>query len=149
MLTSQRVRILFRDGMSCFRIRKRGERKRKSVRGCIVSSELSVLNLVVVKKGDNEIEGLTDTQKPRRLGPKRASKIRKLFNLEKGDDVRKYVIRRQITKDGKKPVFKAPKIQVTHAKHTCSTRAERTLHSNGPFSPSFSLVCFFLFSSVW
>jgi small subunit ribosomal protein S6e len=128
ILTSQRVRILFRDGMSGYRIRKRGERKRKSTRGCIVSADLSVLNLVVVKKGEQEIEGLTDTQKPRRLGPKRASKIRKLFNLEKGDDVRKYVIRRQITKDGKKPVFKAPKIQrlVTPARlqHRRQVRAE-------------------------
>jgi hypothetical protein len=37
-------------GHSLYRPRKRGERKRKSVRGCIVSGELSVLNLVVVKK---------------------------------------------------------------------------------------------------
>jgi len=129
VLTAQRVRILFRDGMSGYRIRKRGERKRKSTRGCIVSSDLSVLNLVIVKKGDAEIEGLTDTQKPRRLGPKRASKIRKLFNLEKGDDVKKYVIRRQIVKDGKKPVFKAPKIQrlVTPARlqHRRQVRGEK------------------------
>jgi small subunit ribosomal protein S6e len=111
VLTTQRVRLLFSKGHSCFRQRKRGERKRKSVRGCIVSSDLSVLNLVVVKKGDSDIEGLTDAVKPRRLGPKRASKIRKLFNLEKGDDVRKYVIRRTIVKDGKKPISKAPKIQ--------------------------------------
>jgi len=111
VITTQRVKILFRDGMSCYRIRKRGERKKKSVRGCIVSSDLSVLNLVVVKKGEAEIEGLTDQQKPRRLGPKRASRIRKLFNLEKKDDVKKYVIRRTITRDGKKPYNKAPKIQ--------------------------------------
>jgi len=111
VLTASRVRLLMSDGSSCYRPRKRGERKRKSVRGCIVSSELSVLNLVVVKKGDNEIAGLTDTFKPRRLGPKRASRIRKLFNLEKKEDVRAYVIKRQITKDGKKPYFKSPKIQ--------------------------------------
>jgi len=111
VLTQSRVRLLFHDGMSCYRPRKRGERKRKSVRGCIVSSELSVLNLVVVKKGDKDVAGLTDTVKPRRLGPKRASKIRKLFNLSKEDDVRQYVIKRQIDKDGKKPIFKAPKIQ--------------------------------------
>ena len=46
-------------------------------------------------------------------GPKRASKIRKLFNLGKDDDVRKYVntYRRTFTtKDGKKH-SKAPKIQ--------------------------------------
>jgi len=111
ILTNQRVRILFRDGMSCFRIRKRGERKRKSIRGCIVSADLSVLNLVIVKKGEQEIEGLTNVNKPRRLGPKRATRIRRLFNLDKNDDVRKFVIRRKIEKDGKKPVFKAPKIQ--------------------------------------
>jgi small subunit ribosomal protein S6e len=112
ILTTQRVRILFHDGMSCFRIRKRGERKRKSIRGCIVSADLSVLNLVIVKKGDAEIEGVTNVNKPRRLGPKRATRIRRLFNLDKNDDVRKYVIRRKIEgKTGKKPVFKAPKIQ--------------------------------------
>ena len=47
-----------------------------------------------------------DRELPRRLGPKRASNIRSLFNLEggkDGDDVRKYVIRRDIPgKDGKK-----------------------------------------------
>jgi len=56
---------------------------------------------------------LTDRVIPRRLGPKRASKIRKLFNLTKEDDVRKYVVRREIPakKEGRKPNTKAPKIQ--------------------------------------
>ena len=80
-------------GTPCFRGygRRNGERRRKSVRGCIVSHDLSVLNLVIVKKGENDLPGLTDTEKPRMRGPKRASKIRKLFNLSKEDDVRKYV----------------------------------------------------------
>jgi len=82
------------------------------VRGCIVSSELSVLNLVVVKKGDKEIGGLTDVVKPRRHAPKRASNIRKLFALtDKKDDVRQYNIRRRIAKEGQKAYFKYPKIQ--------------------------------------
>ncbi|XP_029126268.1 40S ribosomal protein S6-like, partial [Cajanus cajan] len=68
--------------------RRNGERRRKSVRGCIVSPDLSVLNLVIVKKGENDLPGLTDVEKPRMRGPKRASKIRKLFNLSKEDDVR-------------------------------------------------------------
>jgi small subunit ribosomal protein S6e len=110
VLTASRVRLLFSKGMSCYRARRSGERKRKSVRGCIVSSEMSVVNLVVVKKGEQEIAGLTDEQKPRRLGPKRATRIRKLFGLTKADDVRKYVIRREIEKNGKKST-KAPKIQ--------------------------------------
>ena len=80
-------------GTPCFRGygRRNGERRRKSVRGCIVSQDLSVLNLVIVKKGENDLPGLTDVEKPRMRGPKRASKIRKLFNLSKEDDVRKYV----------------------------------------------------------
>jgi small subunit ribosomal protein S6e len=63
-----------------------------------------------VKKGDAEIEGLTDTEKPRRLGPKRASTIRKTFALRKTDDVRKYVVRREVKK-GDKTFYKSPKIQ--------------------------------------
>lgn len=43
------------------------------------------------KSGEQELPGLTDEEKPRLRGPKRASKIRKLFNLTKDDDVRKYV----------------------------------------------------------
>lgn len=111
VLSNGRVRLLLGDGHSCFRKRRSGMRKRKSVRGCIVGPDLAVINLVVVTKGPGEIPGLTDTVKPRRLGPKRASKIRKLFNLEKADDVRQYAIRRTITKDGKKPYTKAAKIQ--------------------------------------
>jgi ribosomal protein S6E (S10) len=52
VLTASRVRLLFSKGMSCYRPRCKGERKRKSTRGCIVSSEMSVVNLVVVKKGE-------------------------------------------------------------------------------------------------
>ena len=60
-----------------------------------------------------EIPGLTDSTVPRRLGPKRASKIRKLFNLSKEDDVKQFVIKRPLPlKEGKtKQRFKAPKIQ--------------------------------------
>jgi len=115
VLTTDRVRLMMSKGdQGCrgYGMRK-GERYRKSVRGCIVSHHTSVLHLVVVKKGAEEIAGLTDTLVPRRLGPKRASKIRKLFALSKDDDVRKYVIRREIPakSEDKKPSSKAPKIQ--------------------------------------
>merc|ERR1719181_108681 len=106
ILSNSRVRLLFKKGMSCYRERRSGCRKRKSVRGCVVGPDLAVLSLSVVKKGAEEIPGLTDDNKPRRLGPKRASNIRKLFNLEKKDDVRNFVVRREA---GKKK--KAPRIQ--------------------------------------
>lgn len=52
VLTHGRVRLLLSKGHSCYRPRRTGERKRKSVRGCIVDANLSVLNLVIVKKGN-------------------------------------------------------------------------------------------------
>eukprot|EP00403_Amphidinium_massartii_P035089 CAMPEP_0178433498 /NCGR_PEP_ID=MMETSP0689_2-20121128/32936_1 /TAXON_ID=160604 /ORGANISM="Amphidinium massartii, Strain CS-259" /LENGTH=237 /DNA_ID=CAMNT_0020055527 /DNA_START=84 /DNA_END=797 /DNA_ORIENTATION=- len=110
ILVNHRVRLMFKKGMSCYRERRAGCRKRKSVRGCIVGPDLAVMSMVIVKKGEGEIEGLTDDSKPRRLGPKRANKIRKFWGLDKQDDVRKYVIRREIEK-GDKKFYKAPKIQ--------------------------------------
>jgi small subunit ribosomal protein S6e len=53
VLTNGRVRLLLSPGDKCFRGygRRKGERRRKSVRGCIVSQDISVLNLVIVKRG--------------------------------------------------------------------------------------------------
>ncbi|KAG5054608.1 hypothetical protein JHK85_007118 [Glycine max] len=79
VLTPGHVRLLLHRGTPCFcgYGRHNGERRRKSVPGCIVSPDLSVLNLVIVKKGENDLPGLTDVEKPRMRGPKRVSKIRK------------------------------------------------------------------------
>lgn len=112
VLVSGRVRLLLPLGAGMKRGRK-GECARKSVRGCVVGHDVACLSVVVVKKGAAEIEGVTDRIVPRRLGPKRASKIRKLFNLDKKDDVRKYVVRRAVQrkKEGSKVYHKAPKIQ--------------------------------------
>lgn len=102
-------------GVSGFRGhgRRNGERRRKTVRGCIVSSDLAVLNLTIVKQGENELPGLTDKETPRMRGPKRASKIRKLFNLSKEDNVCKYVntYRRTFESKSGKSHSKAPKVQ--------------------------------------
>lgn len=114
VLTTKRVRLLLSEGHPCYRPRRTGERKRKSVRGCIVASDIAALSVIIVKQGENDIPGLTDNVLPRRLGPKRATKIRRFFNLSKDDDVRKFVVRREV-KSAKnpeaKPYTKAPKIQ--------------------------------------
>jgi len=129
ILKNGRVRLLFKDGMSCYRERRGGMRKRKSVRGCIVGHDLAMLNLVVVKQGDEPIAGLTDGTATKRLGPKRASKIRKLFGLEKTDDVRKFVVRRKVSEDKKNT--KAPKIQrlVTNARLQRKRRVRKAIVS--------------------
>ncbi|KAG8708830.1 40S ribosomal protein S6 [Ceratobasidium sp. 423] len=114
ILLPYRVRLLLSDGHSCYRPRRTGERKRKSVRGCIVGPDIAVLSLVIVKQGDAPLPGLTENVLPKRLGPKRATKIRKFFNLGKEDDVRKFVVRREVQSKKNpeaKPYTKAPKIQ--------------------------------------
>lgn len=83
----------------------------QSVRGAIVGNDIQVLSVIIVKQGDNELPGLTDVTLPKRLGPKRATRIRKFFNLSKEDDVTKFVIRREVTTKAGKTYTKAPKIQ--------------------------------------
>ena len=71
------------------------------------------LSSIFGSAGPGDLPGLTDDDKPRMRGPKRASKIRKLFNLTKDDDVRKYVNTYRRSFEGKdgKTHSKAPKIQ--------------------------------------
>lgn len=144
--TAERVRLLLGKQHTCYHVHRRqkrvGTRKRKSIRGCVTSAETAVINLVVVKKGDKDIPGLTDEKStvPNRLGPKRASKIRKLWNLEKKDDVRQYVIRRTIpNKEGsarKTPRTKSPKIQrlitpkiLARKRHVASIKEKKSVKS--------------------
>lgn len=102
--------LLIFSGTTTYRPRRTGERKRKSVRGCICGPDLAVIALKVIQKGEQDVAGLTDAAKPRRLGPKRANKIRQAFALKKKYDVTKYVIRREVKK-GDKTFFKATKVQ--------------------------------------
>ena len=111
-----------RQKTSLYRPRRTGERKRKSVRGFITGPDLASMFLKILEKGPGEVAGLTDSERPRRLGPKRASHIRNAFALRKKDDVRKYVVMRKIEKKVKKKqgeeeleedrtFYTAPKIQ--------------------------------------
>jgi small subunit ribosomal protein S6e len=123
VFTNTRIRLLLSPGTSGYRVKRKGERKRRSVRGCIVGPDIKTLSLTLIKKGEKEIPGLTDDTKPRRLGPKRATGIRKLYGIEKAEGektltssvalIKKHVIRR--TFNSKKKVDakrqKAPKIQ--------------------------------------
>jgi small subunit ribosomal protein S6e len=110
ILVNGRSRILFRKRGTTFKPRRAGERKRKSVRGCITGPDLAVIALRIISKGEKEIAGLTDVEHANRLGKKRQNRIIKDFNLEKKDDVKRYVVHRKIEK-GDKTFYKAPKIQ--------------------------------------
>jgi small subunit ribosomal protein S6e len=126
ILTKKRVRLLLPPESKCIFAKREGTSFRKSVKGCIIGHNMSALQLVVVKKGEKEIEGLTDTEVPRRLGPKRANNIRKLFQLpshasnrrktkEERESVDpgvvcKFVVRRLAKTTGDKKSYKAPRI---------------------------------------
>jgi len=114
VLLNTRTRLLLDGRTGHYHPRRKGCRKRKSVRGCIVGSDLSVLNLIIVKRGPQDLVKLTDkdSDRPSTRGPKRANHIRFVWGLKKKEDVRRYVVRRTIKgKDGKKDRFKSPKIQ--------------------------------------
>jgi small subunit ribosomal protein S6e len=127
---NNRIKLLLAPGTSGYRAKRKGERKRRSVRGCIVGPDIKTLSLTLIKKGEKEIPGLTDETKSRRLGPKRATGIRKLYGIEKTEGekttqsscalIKKHAIRRTF-KSAKKPDatrHKAPKVQrlVTEAR---------------------------------
>jgi len=95
ILVNGRVRILFKKQGTLYRPRRTGERKRKSARGCICGPDLSVIALKVLEKGEGEVPGLTDSERPRRLGPKRAAHIKTTFCLRPEDDVRMFVVHRE------------------------------------------------------
>jgi len=130
VLVNHRVRLLLRRGMPCYRPKRKGERKRKGVRGCIVGSDIAALSVIIVKRGEQDLSGLTDVEIPRRLGPKRVDKIKKMFNLTKDDDVRDYIVRRKVKSEGGKVRIKKPKIQrlitstIRHRRRSLKKRLE-------------------------
>jgi len=111
---NHRVRLLLDGRSGQYNPHRDGERRRKSVRGCIVGNDLSVLSLVIIKRGTADLAGLTDpdSDKPSSRAPKRASNIRKAYALTKDDDVRQFVLRKVVKgKEGKKDTIKSPRIQ--------------------------------------
>jgi small subunit ribosomal protein S6e len=126
VLTPRRVRLLLKGDTSCFRPRVDGERKRKTVRGSIVSSETQALHLIIVQRADDAapIPGVSDEEIPRRFGPKRASTIRALHGItDKRADLSGFVLKREV-KPGK---FTAPKIQrlLTNQRHARKERLKK------------------------
>ena len=132
ILAQGKKKVLLTKGCSLFRFRKgyhrSGIRVRRLVRGCIISNDIKNLHLKIIKKGAKPIEGLTEEKDahPKRLGPKRATRILKAFGLtgvytekKKNKDERKnlrfmitnFAPKREVkTKNGKTYV-KRPKVQ--------------------------------------
>ena len=52
IFTNGRIRLLLAPGASGYRAKRSGERKRKTVRGCIVGPDVKMLSVTLVKKGE-------------------------------------------------------------------------------------------------
>eukprot|EP01013_Petalomonas_cantuscygni_P011487 TRINITY_DN2494_c0_g1_i1.p1 TRINITY_DN2494_c0_g1~~TRINITY_DN2494_c0_g1_i1.p1 ORF type:complete len:250 (-),score=72.83 TRINITY_DN2494_c0_g1_i1:475-1224(-) len=103
-----RVKLLLPRGSVGYKAHwgRDGERKRKTVRGCIVGHDIRVLNMTVVQAAAEAPAELAKlhNEVPCLLLPKRASKIRRLLDLGPTVDVRKEVpVKTHTTKGGKKP----------------------------------------------
>ena len=118
ILSQGKKKVLLTKGRSLFRFRKgyhrSGIRIRRLVRGCIISHDIKNLHLKIIKKGAKPIPKLTEEKdaQPKRLGPKRATKILKQFGLtavyneKKKDKEEKKNLRFMITKFAPKRTVK-------------------------------------------
>merc|ERR1712080_572204 len=70
VLTNGRVRLLLGVQHKCYRPRRTGQRHRRSVRGCIVDANLSVLHLIIIKKGEADIPDLPTRRSLVASGPR-------------------------------------------------------------------------------
>jgi len=114
VMLNHRVRLLLDGSTGQYTPKRDGCRKKKSVRGCIIGSDMSCINVAIVKRGPADLPKLTDpsAKRPNVHGPKRANNIRKAWGLGKKEDVRQYVVKRVVPgKNGKKDRVKSPKIQ--------------------------------------
>ena len=132
VLTQDRRRLIFNKGATGFRFHRGWHRTgvsvRKLVRGCIVSSEIKILNIKIVKVGKNTIPNLTgkDAATPKRLAPKKANSILREFglvdiyrkkktNAEERKTLRfmitKFAHKREVTTKAGKTYSKRPKVQ--------------------------------------
>lgn len=110
VLTTDRKKLLLTKGSTGIRFRRyrhrEGTRIRKLVRGCIVSPDIKMLNLKIVKTGSKVIPGLSDPAEaiPKRLAPKTASGILKdiglldIYKTKKQNAEERKTLRYMITK---------------------------------------------------
>jgi len=114
VMMNHRCKLLLDGRTGQYTPKRPGCRKRKSVRGCIIGTDMSCINVTIVKRGPTDLPKLTDKEsdRPSSRGPKRANNIRKAWGLSKKDDVRAFVVKKvKPGKDGKKDRVKSPKIQ--------------------------------------
>lgn len=109
--TTKRIKLLLSRGDIGYRCRRRGVRRRKTVRGSVVSNETQVINVILVRPAEGKvIEGLTDVIKEKTHLPKKDNKLRTMFSIPDGEDTLAYI--HKLIRDAD-PDAALPKIKIT------------------------------------
>lgn len=109
--TTKSIRLLLSKGDVGYRAKQAHIRKRKTVRGSIISNSIQVISIILVRLPEGKvIEGLTDVVKDKSHLPKKASKLRALFGIPEGEDIVSFVAKAVKAND---PDAKVPKLKVT------------------------------------
>lgn len=124
VLTSDRKRLMLSKGSSGIRFRRHlyrtGTKIRKLVRGCIITTDIRMVNIKIVKNGEKLIEGLNRPEDniPKKLAPKKATNILKefglldIYNKKKSNAEERKTLRFMITKFAHKREVKTSKGKV-------------------------------------
>lgn len=90
--TTKRIRLLLSKGAIGYRCKQEGVRRRKTVRGSVVSNEIQALNVILVRPAEGkEIDGLTNVVKEKTHLPKKDKKLRAMFGIPAGEDTLTYI----------------------------------------------------------
>ena len=55
VITKNKVKLFLKGNTTGYQSRQKGVGKRKTVRGCIISQDIAVVNLIIIKKGEQSI----------------------------------------------------------------------------------------------
>lgn len=83
VFTQSLVHVLLSKGHSSYRLRRTKKQSTNLLGGYSVNADFSILNLVIVTKGEKDIPDLSATTVSRHLGLRRSSRIHKRFALSK------------------------------------------------------------------
>ncbi|KAF7700643.1 40S ribosomal protein S6 [Cucumispora dikerogammari] len=116
-LTDKRKRPILKAGDIGFRPKRKGMKKRKTVRGTIVSDEITMLNVSLIEQNDIEICGLTDKEVPVTRWPKRINKLKDRLEIPRSQKVTpeeiQEIVKKLVLERTEGENVKYPRIRVT------------------------------------
>lgn len=134
-LTDKRKRPILKKGDIGFHPTRKGMKKRKTVRGNIVSDEIAMLNVSLIKSNEIGIEGLTDKYVPITHWPKRINKLKAKLSIPSNQNVTpeeiQEIVKNLVLENSEGENIKYPRIRVTrfNSKRKQERKAKRQVEN--------------------